>query len=86
MRAGADRWPLLYEAGREHVRSQHGPENFRRLEGLYERVIHQQRAGESDRPACRAATPGPRPAGMNPAARHSDPETLLTIEPRNRGI
>jgi colanic acid/amylovoran biosynthesis glycosyltransferase len=36
LRADAQRWPELAAAGREHVQMQHGPDNFRRLEGLYE--------------------------------------------------
>lgn len=39
LRRNADRWPGMAAAGREHVQVQHGPDNFRRLEELYERVI-----------------------------------------------
>jgi colanic acid/amylovoran biosynthesis glycosyltransferase len=38
LRADAGRWPEFAEAGRAHVRAQHGADNFRRLEELYERV------------------------------------------------
>jgi colanic acid/amylovoran biosynthesis glycosyltransferase len=39
LRADAGRWPEFAAAGRAHVRAQHGPDNFRRLEELYERAV-----------------------------------------------
>ena len=39
LRRAADRWPMLAEAGLLHVQNQHGPDNFRRLEELYDCCI-----------------------------------------------
>ncbi len=38
LRADADRWGELATAGRAHVVAQHGSDNFRRLECLYEQT------------------------------------------------
>jgi glycosyltransferase involved in cell wall biosynthesis len=48
--ADADRWPALAEAGRDHIRAQHGPDNFRRLEELYDRAATSGRLRTADRP------------------------------------
>jgi len=39
LRADAARWPEFAEAGLAHVGAQHGADNFRQLEDLYDRIV-----------------------------------------------